>query len=419
MSSLPPFVGPEGAETRLWERDAGGALGEIQLAVRRVLHSLASPDDTLLCLALSGGPDSLSLAAALVRVALCHPRPWNVSCLTVDHGWRPESAAESQAAVQCARELGFSSAMVLRGESGGGANGPEGEARLLRWGLLARAAIAEAKAQGKARAVILTGHTLDDQAETVLLRLARGSSLRSIAAMREFESLDCQTGLPLRFAWREEDSGVDAAVDLSLARPLLGIRRELTQAACEQAGLVAVNDPSNRMEGPVKTAAGQPLPRAAIREQVMPALASALGQDPAPALARLAGQAAADDTILEMLAGEVFWEVLSDEPGDGEPGDSVKLDLTVIEGYKSHDLIRYSAPVLRRVVRRASLLAGARVDSLTAAHLRGVVVLIHDWHGQGSLALPGITVTRRGNFLEFVGRSSDCSDGSSPESRSD
>ncbi|WP_308535436.1 tRNA lysidine(34) synthetase TilS [uncultured Mobiluncus sp.] len=419
MSSLPPFVGPEGAETRLWERDAGGALGEIQLAVRRVLQSIGSPDDTLLCLALSGGPDSLSLAAALVRVALCHPRPWDVSCLTVDHGWRPESAAESQAAVQCARDLGFSSAMVLRGESGGGANGPEGEARLLRWGLLARAAIAEAKVQGKARAVILTGHTLDDQAETVLLRLARGSSLRSIAAMREFESLDCQTGLPLRFAWREEDSGVDAAVDLGLARPLLGIRRELTQAACEQSGLVAVNDPSNRMEGPVKTAAGQPLPRAAIRERVMPALAAALGQDPAPALARLAGQAAADDTILEMLAGEVFWEVLSDEPGDGEPGDSVKLNLKAIEGHKSRDLIRYSAPVLRRVVRRASLLAGARVDSLTEAHLRGVVGLIHDWHGQGPLALPGITVTRRGNFLEFIGRSSDCSDGSSPESRSD
>ena len=401
MSSLPPFVSPEGAETRLWERDAGGALGEIQLAVRRVLQSLGSPDDTLLCLALSGGPDSLSLAAALVRVALHHPHPWDVSCFTVDHGWRPESAAESQAAVQCAHELGFSSAMVLRGESGGGANGPEGEARLLRWGLLARAAVAEAKAQGKDHAVIFTGHTLDDQAETVLLRLARGSSLRSIAAMREFETLDCKTGLPLRCAWREADSGAVAAVDLSLARPLLGIRRELTQAACEQAGLVAVNDPSNRMEGPVKTAAGQPLPRAAIREQVMPALAAALGQDPAPALARLAGQAAADDTILGMLAGEVFWEVLSDEPGDWEPGDSVKLELTVIEGYKYRDLIRYSAPVLRRVVRKASLLAGARADSLTAAHLRGVVDLIHDWHGQGPLTLPGITVTRRGNFLEF------------------
>ncbi len=402
MSSLPPFVSPEGAETRLWEHDAGGALGVIQLAVRRVLHSLGSPEDTLLCLALSGGPDSLSLAAALIRVALRHPRPWVVSCLTVDHGWRSESASESQAAARCARELGFTSAMVLRGESGGGTNGPEGEARLLRWGLLARAAVAEAKAQGKNHAVILTGHTLDDQAETVLLRLARGSSLRSIAAMREFESLDCQTGLPLRFAWREEDSGADAAVDLSLARPLLGIRRSCTQAACKQAGLVAVNDPSNRMEGPVKTAAGQPLPRAAIREQVMPALAAALGQDPAPALARLAGQAAADDTILEALAGEVFWEVLSDEPGDWEPGDSVKLDLTVIEGYKYRDLIRYSAPILRRVVRRASLLAGARVDSLTAAHLSGVVDLIHDWHGQGPLALPGITVTRREGFLEFA-----------------
>ena len=402
MSSLPPLVSPEGAETRLWERDAGGALGEIQLAVRRVLQSLGSPDSTLLCLALSGGPDSLSLAAALIRVALRHPRPWAVSCLTVDHGWRPESATESQAAVQCAHELGFTAATVLRGENRGGTNGPEGEARLLRWGLMARAAVAGAKARGKDHAVILTGHTLDDQAETVLLRLARGSSLRSISAMREFEPLDCQTGLPLRFAGREEDSGADAAVDLSLARPLLGIRRSCTQAACEQAGLVAVNDPSNRMEGPVKTAAGQPLPRAAIREQVMPALAAALGQDPAPALARLAGQAAADDTILEALAAEVFWEVLSDEPGEGEPGDSVKLDLTVIEGYKYRDLIRYSAPVLRRVVRRASLLAGARVDSLTAAHLRGVVDLIHDWHGQGPLALPGITVTRRDGFLEFA-----------------
>lgn len=401
MSSLPPFVSPKGSEVRLWERDAGGALGEIQLAVRRVLQSIDSPDSTLLCLALSGGPDSLSLAAALIRVALRHPRPWAISCLTVDHGWRPESAAESQAAVQCAHELGFTAATVLRGERRGGANGPEGEARLLRWELLARAAVAEAKAQGKDHAVILTGHTLDDQAETVLLRLARGSSLRSISAMREFESLDCQTGLPLRFAWREEDSGADAAVDLSLARPLLGIRRSCTQAACEQAGLVAVNDPSNRMEGPVKTAAGQPLPRAAIRERVMPALAAALGQDPAPALARLAGQAAADDSILEMLAAEVFWEVLSDEPGDWEPGDGVKLDLTVIEGYKYRDLIRYSAPVLRRVVRRASLLAGARVDSLTEDHLRGVVDLIHDWHGQGPLALPGITVTRRDGFLEF------------------
>lgn len=402
MSSLPPFVSPKGSEVRLWERDAGGALGEIQLAVRRVLQSIDSPDSTLLCLALSGGPDSLSLAAALIRVALRHPRPWAISCLTVDHGWRPESAAESQAAVQCAHELGFSSAIVLRGEKRGGTNGPEGEARLLRWGLLAQAAVSQAKAQGKDHAVILTGHTLDDQAETVLLRLARGSSLRSISAMREFESLDCQTGLPLRFAWREEDSGADAAVDLSLARPLLGIRRSCTQAACEQAGLVAVNDPSNRMEGPVKTAAGQPLPRAAIRERVMPALAAALGQDPAPALARLAGQAAADDSILEMLAAEVFWEVLSDEPGDWEPGDGVKLDLTVIEGYKYRDLIRYSAPVLRRVVRRASLLAGARVDSLTEAHLRGVVDLIHDWHGQGPLALPGITVTRRDGFLEFA-----------------
>ncbi|EFU79593.1 tRNA lysidine(34) synthetase TilS [Mobiluncus curtisii] len=401
MSFLPPFVSPEGSNTRLWERDAGGALGEIQLAVRRMLQSLGSPDDTLLCLALSGGPDSLSLAAALVRVALHHPLPWDVSCFTVDHGWRPESAAESQAAVQCAHELGFTAATVLRGEGRGGANGPEGEARLLRWGLLAQAAISHAKTQGKARAVILTGHTLDDQAETVLLRMARGSSLRSISAMREFESLDCQTGLPLRFAWGEEDSGADAVVDLSLARPLLGIRRVVTHAACEQAGLVAVNDPSNRMEGPVKTAADQPLPRAAIREQVMPALASALGQDPAPALARLAGQAAADDTILEALAGEVFWEVLIDESGDRDREDSVKLNLKAIEDYKYHNLIRYSAPVLRRVVRKASLLAGARVDSLTAAHLRGVVNLIRDWHGQGPLTLPGITVTRRGNFLEF------------------
>jgi len=98
MSSLPPFVSPKGSEVRLWERDAGGALGEIQLAVRRVLQSIDSPDSTLLCLALSGGPDSLSLAAALIRVALRHPRPWAISCLTVDHGWRTESAAESQAA---------------------------------------------------------------------------------------------------------------------------------------------------------------------------------------------------------------------------------------------------------------------------------------------------------------------------------
>lgn len=402
MSSLPPFVSFEGAEACLWERDAGGALGEIQLAVRRVLQSIGSPESTLLCLALSGGPDSLSLAAALIRVALRHPHPWTVSCLTVDHGWRPESAAESQATLHCARELGFTSVAVLKGQSCGGTNGPEGEARLLRWGLLARAAVAEAKARGLSHAVILTGHTLDDQAETVLLRLARGSSLRSISAMKQFESLDCQTGLPLRLALGTDDPNAQSEVDLCLARPLLGIRRSVTHAACIQAGLVAVNDPSNRMEGPVKTAAGQPLPRAAIREMVMPALTDALGQDPAPALARLANQAEADDTVLEMLAGEVFWEVLSDEPGDWKPADGVKLNLKIIEGYKYCDLIRYSAPILRRVIRKASLLAGAKVDSLTADHLNNVVDLIRDWHGQGPLALPGITVRRRGSFLEFV-----------------
>lgn len=398
MNSHTPFISPEGTSTQIWKRDARGPLGEIQLALRQTLSAIVVPDATLLCLALSGGPDSLSLTAASIRVAVHHPQPWPVCALIVDHGWREDSATEAAACARCAQDLGIESVKVLRGDNPSSGQGPEGEARLLRWKLLAQAAVAEAQARGLKRAVILTGHTLDDQAETVLLRLARGASLQAISGMKTVEVLDPDCGLP----WRRIEDQDQVEVDLLLARPLLGIRRAQTHAACAQAGLIPVQDPTNRAEGPIRTAQGLALPRAAIRERILPELAAALGKDPAPALARLAQQAGEDEAVLQVLAGQVFSQARFDKPGEWKPGNPVKLDLKTIDKYRKSDPVRYGAPVLRRVVRQAGAVAGMNLEGLTEGHLRGVVDLIVNWHGQGPLNLPGITVTRRDGYLEFA-----------------
>lgn len=417
----------------LWEHDAGGALGKLQLELRRFLNSLethfAVPLDqlrqeTLLLLGLSGGPDSLALAAAFARVAIHREAPWHCASLSVDHGWRPESAAEARAAAALAKELGFSQARVYRlGEPGNNAGskekespGPEARARELRWRGLAVTAQDLAREYDCSRAVIVTGHTLDDQAETVLLRLARGASLRSLGAMAAINRIHPETGL----AWRNHEADLDGgnqptkpqpphprtldgegkpqggtsrgAVELWVGRPLLGLRHHDTVAACEQAGLVPAWDPTNRVDGPVRTAQGEALPRAALRENVLPALRQALGQDPAEALARLAQQARQDEAALEEWARaalEASW------PGKAswKPSQGLILQVT--------GLGKLPAAVLRRVIRLAGQSAGWDPAAVRQSHLEQVAALVRQWHGQGSAKLPGLEVSRREGYLHF------------------
>ncbi len=175
---------------------------------------------TPVCVGLSGGPDSLALAACAVRAGL------DVTALVVDHGLQRGSAAVAARAADAARRLG-AQARVLPVEVGS-RGGLEAAARAARYEAL------DAAREGRP---VLLGHTADDQAETVLLGLARGSGARSIAGMRP---------------WREPWGG-----------SLLGVRRVRTLAVCTELGLEVHHDPHNRYLGHPRAAAlgGDPAAR--------------------------------------------------------------------------------------------------------------------------------------------------------------
>src|SRR5437868_2912388 len=159
----------------------------------------ADADRPLTLVACSGGADSLALAAA---AAFEGPKcGWRVGGVTVDHGLQPGAAGRAAAVAALLADLGLQPVEVATVDVGG-AGGPEAAARTARYDALDRLA-----ARMGARTVLL-GHTLDDQAETVLLGLARGSGTRSLAGMAD-------------------TSGTDGRY----RRPLLGLDRATTRAA--------------------------------------------------------------------------------------------------------------------------------------------------------------------------------------------
>ena len=265
--------------SRLVGANPRGPLRACSLAVRASLTSFIDEAGAppALIVGLSGGADSLALALTTIDVAARAGIP--VVTVTVDHGLRAGSGEEARRVADRAESLGARA--VVETVSVEGPGGPEGSARDAR-----RAALrAVAQREG---APILLGHTMDDQAETVLLRLARGSgpsSLRAIAPVSR------------------DDDGV------TWLRPLLGLRRTDTEQACAQAGLAPLQDPTNDIDGPWRAADGSPLRRSALRHAAIPALASALGVDPVPALARTAALCAADDDALSQWASALVASV--------------------------------------------------------------------------------------------------------------
>lgn len=208
------------------------------------------PDRSTVDVAVSGGPDSMALvvlARAAGRVVRAHH---------VDHGLRPSSGTEADAVGRAVRAMGaaFTSQRV---EIGPGPN-LEARARSRRYQVLP--------------AGVLTGHTADDQAETVLLNILRGAALDGLAPM---------TGRPGR---------------PPLERPLLGLRRSDTRRVCRLAGVVPLHDPSND---------DLAYRRNAVRHRLLPLLAELSGRDLVPVLARQAGLLADDAALLDELAAAV------------------------------------------------------------------------------------------------------------------
>ncbi|HEY0935711.1 MAG TPA: tRNA lysidine(34) synthetase TilS [Trebonia sp.] len=318
----------------------GGALppelAAVRNAVRAALAGLA-PGDLVLA-ACSGGQDSLALAAALAFTA---PRAGlRAGAVTVDHGLQPGSAGRAASVAATLGELGLDPVLTAA-VSVRGPGGPEAAAREVRY-----AALEKAAADTGAAAVLL-GHTLDDQAETVLLGLARGSGPRSLA------------GMPAR-------RGV-------FARPLLGVRRPVTAAACAALGLQPWADPHNE---------DRRFARVRVRLDALPALEAALGPGVAEALARTAGQLRDDAEVLDQLA--------DDERSRGA---------TPLAAASLGEL---PAALRSRLLRSAALTAGCPAGALTAAHIARVGELVTDWHGQRGVDLPGgVRAARRSGEIVF------------------
>lgn len=346
----------------------------LSLAVRDfLLERRAQFDSYGIVIGVSGGADSLALALAAVDVAERADIPY---CpLVVDHAMREESAAEAQAVAEYLRELGASNVKVLTVESrGDGQETPslESTARTVRHKLLE----GEAKSWGKdlQQVDILLGHTMDDQAETVLLRLARGSGAASLSAMEPVLALD----------------ELGESPSIARVRPLLSLRRSDTEAFCSALSLNVVDDPTNRMDGPWQTKSGEPLPRAAVRGSVLPALAAALGQDPVPALARTAELVRLDNSALEEWAERIISGHLTTE------GDEISVPLEVLTGLPS--------AVRTRVLLQAATLA--RVPALNLHQVRALEQLVESAKnaaGDGRVAeLPGgFVATRVGGSLQI------------------
>ena len=280
-------------------------------------------------MACSGGPDSLALAAATMHCAAVLDLP--VHGLVVDHQLQPGSAQVAHTTGAQLRQLGCAAVQVLPVTVHGaaGCGGLEAAARRARYRALRDAA--------PAGALVLLGHTLDDQAETVLLGLGRGSGPRSVAGMRE--------------------------LDPPWGRPLLGVRRAVTAAVCAALELTPWTDPHN---------ADPAFRRVRLRTEVLPLLEDVLAGGVAQALARTAKQLREDLDVLDGQAGDLL-------AAARRGGDGADLDVAT--------LAPHPAALRRRVLRRWLLDAG--VAELTDAHLRAADDLIGRWSGQGAVRLPG------------------------------
>ncbi len=344
-----------------------GSLRACSLAVRASLTSFIDEAGAprALVVGLSGGADSLALALTTIDVAARVGIP--VVTVTVDHGLRAGSGEEARRVADLATSLGARGVVETVAVDGPG--GPEGAARDARRSALR----AVAQREG---APILLGHTMDDQAETVLLRLARGSGPSSLRAITPVSR------------------GNDGVTWL---RPLLGLRRTDTEQACAQAGLAPLQDPTNDIDGPWRAADGSPLRRSALRHAAIPALASALGVDPVPALARTAALCAADDDALTQWASALAASVA---PGEEHASETGHPSLAVSA------LLGAPRAVRTRALREAARAAGIR--ALSSAHVDALDDLVVAWRGQGPIDLPGGSASRVGRGanarISFVAR---------------
>jgi tRNA(Ile)-lysidine synthase len=297
------------------------------------------PPPATVVVACSGGADSLALAVACAASSVESRR---LVAATVDHGLQAGSAARAAHTAEILTGIGFADVRVIT-VTVDGPGGMESAARRARYGALRE--LANSLSSGGVTAVLLA-HTADDQAETVLLGLARGSGPRSIAGMR---------------AWRTP-----------WGRPLLGVRRADTEQTCRSAGLTPWQDPHN--SDPAFT-------RVRLRREVLPLLDDVLGGGVRPALARTAELMARDlDALDEIAAAALVQTKLPDG----------SLDIA--------ELRRHPEAIVGRVLRAWATAGGS--GPLTFDHLRRMVQQVNAPAGPRQVRIPGLLdVVRTGDTL--------------------
>ncbi|MFF5082247.1 tRNA lysidine(34) synthetase TilS [Actinoplanes sp. NPDC000266] len=288
------------------------SVAAVRLAVRRAL-----PASGLVLVACSGGADSLALAAAARFVGS------EVGLVTVDHGLQEGSSERAAHVALWAEKSGFFPVEVAAVSVGGRPGGPEAAARTARYEALTAAA------QRHGAVGVLLGHTRDDQAETVLLALARGAGPRGLS------------GMP--------------AVKGIFLRPLLDVARADTRKACAALGLAPWEDPHN---------SDPSFARSRVRGSALPALVEALGPAVVANLARSAGQIGQDNEALDAIAADF-------------------LDMSV-------EALSALMPAIRkRVLHSWALRLGAPGGALSHRHVEALDALVTAWRGQGPVHLPG------------------------------
>ena len=306
---------------------------ELRHALKENLADLEAGDKIFV--ACSGGADSLALVRAAVHVG--KENSLEVGAIVIDHQLQSGSALVASGAAALAEELGADPVELIAVDVqlGPGSGGLEAAARDAR-----RAAFEEVVNETGAKAVLL-GHTLEDQAETVLLGIARGSGARSLSGMRKVDGL--------------------------YRRPFLGLARDLVRSTVSD--LAAHEDPHN---------SDLMFARVRVRQTLLPALERELGPGVSAALARTA-------------------EMLRD---DADALDEIATKHGLIDEVEV--LSKLPRAMRTRIIRRLAAAAGCNMNDLTREHVLNVDDLIIKWHGQGPLNLPGsINVERAHGKLKF------------------
>ena len=258
-----------------------------------------------------------------------------VGAVVVDHSLQSDSALVATRAADTCRSFGLDPVDVLVVDAHGSAVGPEAAARTARYAAI------DSLAAGRDDAVVLLGHTRDDQAETVLLGLVRGSGTRSLAGMPR-----------ARGRYR---------------RPMLDIPRSVVAAALAECDVGTWSDPHN---------SDPRFLRSRVRNTVLPVLEEQLGPGVAQALARTAELARDDADALDEWARQTGAELAG-------------------AGWPVARIAALPRAIRTRVLRGLALDSGAPATDLTSSHVADIDRLVTAWRGQGPLHLPGRVVLRR------------------------